>query len=65
MAFRDGFFGIGYEWDVGYKVGIGDARWELGFVDFEFFLVVFRGYGFFVNRLLGRYFAFFGGICNV
>lgn len=41
MAFRDGFFGIGYEWDVGYKVGIGDVCWELGFVDFEFFLVVF------------------------
>lgn len=65
MALRDGFLGIGHEWDVGHKAGIGDARREPGLVDLEPLLVVPRGHGLLVYRLPGRYPALLGGTCNV
>lgn len=65
MALRDGFLGIGHEWDVGHKAGIGDARREPGLVDLEPLLVVPRGHGLLVNRLPGRYPALLGGTCHV
>lgn len=61
MALRDGFLGIGHEWDVGHKAGIGDARREPGLVDLEPLLVVPRGHGLLVYRLPGRYPALLGG----